>query len=122
MPEVMRAADVFVSASRVEGMSNAVLEAASIGLPIAAFAIPGIVETSEGLAGCGFFLAEPSSGAKGLRASILQALEGPVGPAWHRKRAELLRRYSVEHVAEEWNSLLSGGLGRRLIDDHTWPS
>lgn len=106
MPAVLAAADAFVTASGVEGMSNAVLEAASVGLPIAAFAIPGIVETAEACRSAGFHLANATSGHEGLGRAIRSALaERPVG-GWREAREAGLSRLSVEYVAGLWHALL----------------
>lgn len=41
MSNAYKAADLFISTSRVEGMSNSMLEALAVGLPIVAYDIPG---------------------------------------------------------------------------------
>jgi glycosyltransferase involved in cell wall biosynthesis len=108
MPDVLAAGDVFVTASGVEGMSNAVLEAASVGLPIAAFAIPGIVETAEACAGAGFHLADARSGHEGLGLAIRSALANRPVAGWRDAREVPLSAFSTEQVAGRWRSLLGG--------------
>lgn len=48
MADVLRAADAYVSASRTEGMPNAVLEAFASGLPCALSDVPGHGDTGAG--------------------------------------------------------------------------
>ncbi len=108
MPGLLAAADVFVTASAVEGMSNAVLEAASSGLAVAGYAIPGIQETAEALAGAGFYLAGPTTGASGLRAALGEALADLPDAGWRAAREVGLERFSVPMVSAEWDALLGG--------------
>lgn len=110
MPALLAAADLFVTASGREGMSNAVLEAASSGLAIAAFEIPGVQETATALANAGFYLAHPGSGASGLRASIVRGLaEIPEG-GWRPVRESMLDAFSTQTVSATWNALLGAGI------------
>jgi glycosyltransferase involved in cell wall biosynthesis len=108
MPGLLAAADVFITASAVEGMSNAVLEAASCGLAVAGYAIPGIQETAEALAGAGFHLAGPATGAAGLRAALGEALAELPDAGWRASRGVGLERFSVPTVSAQWDALLGG--------------
>jgi glycosyltransferase involved in cell wall biosynthesis len=108
MPGLLAAVDVFVTASAVEGMSNAVLEAASCGLAVAGYAIPGIEETAEALAGAGFHLAGPATGAAGLRAALGEALANLPDAGWRAAREVGLGRFSIPTVSAQWNALLGG--------------
>lgn len=110
MPTLLAAADLFVTASGREGMSNAVLEAASSGLAIAAFEIPGVLETATALANAGFCLAQPGSGAPGLHASIARGLaELPEG-GWRPVRESMIAAFSTQIVSATWNALLGAGI------------
>jgi glycosyltransferase involved in cell wall biosynthesis len=110
MPSLFAAADVFVTASAVEGMSNAVLEAASSGLAVAGYAIPGIQETAEALGGAGFHLAGPSTGASGLQAALGGALGELPDAGWRAAREAGLKQFSVPTVSSRWDTILGGTL------------
>jgi len=82
IPDLLKAADVYLSFSESEGMSNSMLEALSSGLPIIAARGPGIDQLIEdGLNG---FLVEPSD--PGSAVASLESLAGD-----DRKRLEMSR-------------------------------
>jgi glycosyltransferase involved in cell wall biosynthesis len=89
-------------------MSNAVLEAASTGLAVAGYAIPGIQETAAALAGAGFHLAEPTTGGSGLQTALCEALANLPDAGWRAAREVGLERFSVPTVSARWHALLRG--------------
>jgi glycosyltransferase involved in cell wall biosynthesis len=44
VPDLLNAADVFVSTSRSEGLPGAIVEAIGVGLPVVAFDVPGVAD------------------------------------------------------------------------------
>lgn len=107
VPELLQAADIFVTASAREGMSNAVLEASSVGLTVAGFSIPGVKEIAEALDWAGFFLADSNSGYLGLRKAIQNALKYSTRN-WRISREDNLLAFSPRKVGISWNLFLSG--------------
>jgi glycosyltransferase involved in cell wall biosynthesis len=106
IPAVLNAADTFVTASRVEGMSNAVLEASSVGLSIASFAIPGIQEIAETCGMAGFHLVPPEAGSSGLRRAIESSLQQRPAGNWRLSRETALAGFSLRTVGDLWDRLL----------------
>ena len=106
VPDILQTADVFVTASHREGMSNAVLEASSVGLNIAGFSIPGIEEIAKTLNWDGFFLAHPDSGYAGLRKAIQNALNS-LTSNWRSSRENGLMAFSSQKIGAFWSLLLS---------------
>jgi glycosyltransferase involved in cell wall biosynthesis len=96
--------DVFVSAARYEGVSNAVLEALACGTPVVATSCPsGIGEViDEG--GNGWLV--PPEDAAGLAAALERALVEGAG----LDRADIARhaatRWGVSSVARAYEALL----------------
>lgn len=71
VPELLAAADLFVLPSRLEGMSNAIIEAMASGLPVIANAVGGNVELiDEGVSG---MLSEPETPAS-MAAALVELL------------------------------------------------
>lgn len=111
MPEVLSAFDVFVLPSESEGMSNAILEAMSMKLPVVATDVGGAREQmQEG--STGYLVDYPDSTA--LAAKVLVLLRDPalrerVGSA---ARERVVRSYSsagmVREMQELYASLLHG--------------
>lgn len=111
--DILQAADVFVTASRREGMSNAVLEASSAGLAVAGFTIPGIEEIAEVFNWAGFYLVDPDSGCAGLRQAIQTAFKHSMNN-WRLSRENDLIAFSPQKIGALWNLLLSGKPSRTL--------
>jgi glycosyltransferase involved in cell wall biosynthesis len=109
-------ADVFAFSSVSEGSPGAVVEALALGTPLAAFAIPPVVElTDEGRLA---WLA-PVGSVDGLARKMLEAYGAPdrderVGAA--RRWAE---RYQLPAVAEQLGDLLERRAGRTVARDAT---
>ena len=103
--------DVFVSATRYEGMSNALLEAAAAGLPIVTTAIPEneavLTDGSDG------WLVAPGH-ADALAGAIADVMTRP-GEARRRGAAARagMRRFSLAAMVEAYSALYAGlGAGR----------
>jgi glycosyltransferase involved in cell wall biosynthesis len=97
-------ADLFVLPSRAEGISNALLEAMAVGLPVVASAVSGNTDVIEpevnGL------LVEADDPAS-LAATVLRLLDEP---GLRRRlggeaRRTVETRYSIEHVGERYVDL-----------------
>jgi glycosyltransferase involved in cell wall biosynthesis len=97
-------ADAFVLPSRAEGISNALLEAMALGLPVIASAVPGNTDVVEHEAnGLLVDVDDPAS----LGAAVLRLLDEPdlrrrLGRAARRTVAG---RYSIEHVGRRYVTL-----------------
>jgi glycosyltransferase involved in cell wall biosynthesis len=109
MAELYRAADVFVLASRAEGLPNALLEAMASGLACVATDIPG---SRDALAHGGGLLVAAED-----RDALARAIDGLAGNAPERSRlgAQARRvieeRYALGRVAERYLELYAGLLG-----------
>lgn len=106
----LRASDFFVQASLHENLSNSLLEAMAVGLPVVASAVGG---TTEVLAKGGGLLVPPDDAtALGdaivrMHASgVLRASEGA------RARQNIETNYSVQRMAEGWSAVYARILGR----------
>ena len=110
LPEYYRCADVFVLASRDEGMPNVLLEAMASGLPVVATEVAGIDELlQEGVGG----VLVPTEDPDALRDRLAEliadpALRAQLGAAG-RELAE--RKYSWRRSAEAYLRLVEEALG-----------
>jgi len=112
VPDLLRASDLFVHPSREEGFSNAILEAMSAGLPVAAFDVGGNPEAVvHGETG----LLAPARDALRLAGALAELLADPgkrkaMGEAGRRRAAD---RFSLPRMVREteslYESLLQGG-------------
>jgi glycosyltransferase involved in cell wall biosynthesis len=95
----LRAADVFVNASRAEGLSNSVLEALAVGMPVVATDIGGTREiVQHGHTG----LLVPAGDASTLADAILRAMSDGATSNWGRRaRESMLASYSLDAVAQQ---------------------
>lgn len=111
MPEVLSALDVFVLPSESEGMSNAILEAMAMQLPVVVTAVGGAPEqVEEGRSG--FLVRYPDSAAMAERVIALlgqSRLRERIGAA---ARERVVSRYSatsmVRQIEELYAKLLNG--------------
>jgi glycosyltransferase involved in cell wall biosynthesis len=107
----LAASDLAVHPSGSEGMSNAILEEMSFGLPVVAADIPGnraLIE--DGVSGLLFTRGDPKSlGAGIVRLASDPGLRRSLGA---EARRAVLAKHSLAHVADEWmrlyRSLLAG--------------
>jgi starch synthase (maltosyl-transferring) len=93
VPQLLRAADLFVLPSRWEGMPNALLEAMAAGLPVVATAVHGSRElVTDGLTG----RLVPVDDAEALERAIIELLQDPAG---RRRLADAGQRHVAEHFS-----------------------
>jgi len=118
VPAFLERADVFVLPSRAEGMSNALLEAMSLGLPVVASRIPGNVDVvQDGVDGLLFEVDDPDSLSDALIRMLGDAaLRERVGS---RARLTVVERYALGGVARRYLGLyreLTGTRGARVVE------
>lgn len=107
VPELMSAADGYVLSSAWEGMPVVLLEAAAVGLPIAATRVGGVGEVVEdGVTGV---LVPPGSAAE--LAGAMEKIEA-LAPAsrvamGERGRVLVEQQYGTDHVMEMWDRIYS---------------
>ena len=108
----IRAADLFVSSSRYEGLSNAMLESLGLGIPVVATDCPGggteiLQEGSNG------WLA-PADDPSGLAQTILNALSARCSLDAALIEARVRDRFGSERICAEYEemflSLVAGGV------------
>jgi glycosyltransferase involved in cell wall biosynthesis len=111
MPEVLSAFDAFVLPSESEGMSNAILEAMAMRLPVVATSVGGAPEViEEGVSGN--LVDYPDAGSMAARLCVLlgdAALRRRIGEA---ARTRVVARYSasgmVRQIEDLYVTLLNG--------------
>ena len=102
--DYMQQADIFVLPSRAEGMSNAILEAMAMGIPIVASNIPGndglIVNEIDGL------VTKPED-PSGLSRAIIRLIEDEHlrNKLGKEARKKAIEKYSMESVAKSYYHL-----------------
>ncbi|MCW3797362.1 glycosyltransferase family 4 protein [Sphingomonas sp. BN140010] len=111
----LSASDVYVSASRIEGMPVAPLEAMACGLPVIGSTAQGLADmlASEGPA---VGLLFPSENVAMLAAAIGRLRDDPAlrRTLGHHGRELVEQRFSIESVANALDALLHAALDRRL--------
>jgi len=109
MPGIYRRADLYVSASVEEGMSNAMLEAAASGLPMATTRCEGVDELAADNA-----VVVESATAEGLAAAIHHLVADPTRRAGMARAArELAGRFTWESAAEQYLAMYERFVGKR---------
>jgi glycosyltransferase involved in cell wall biosynthesis len=111
MPRVLKTLDIFVLPSESEGMSNAVLEAMSMGRPVVATAVGGnpyVIDEGK----TGFLVAYEDVPA--LVDRLTRILSGAVAGAeiGAAARAEVERSYSARSMVREMEDLYDEVIGR----------
>jgi glycosyltransferase involved in cell wall biosynthesis/peptidoglycan/xylan/chitin deacetylase (PgdA/CDA1 family) len=102
--------DVYVIASRNEGLPLTLLEAMAAGIPVVSTAVGGVPEII-GDAGCGW-LCRPSD-INDLATTMVKALDRPdLNLVGARGRQAVERHYSVERMACDYESLYESVLNR----------
>lgn len=102
--DCLGACDLLVSTSRVEGLSNAVLEAMALGVPVVASDIPGNRElVKPGRTGC----LVPVGDHAALASAMEHAFAHPVETGTYARQARDMIRidFSVERMAREHEAL-----------------
>ncbi len=101
----LRAADLFVLPSRMEGCPNALLEAAAAGLPIVATAVGGVPEVVRD--GQEALLVPPEGGPAGLAEAVEKLLADPALSARlaAAARQRVAERFSPPRAAEQHTAL-----------------
>lgn len=89
--DFLRSLDLFVMPSRVEGIPNALIEAAACGVPVVATSAPGMAGMSDGMDGV------PPDDPDALADAIIRALDDP--------RVPDIPVASFDEVAEEHRSI-----------------
>jgi glycosyltransferase involved in cell wall biosynthesis len=120
VPSFLRDTDVFVLPSRAEGISNALLEAMSLGLPVIVSAVPGnedVVEHErEGLL---VQVDDPGSLTTAIRRVLGDAdLRERLG---HHARRAVESRYSIVRVADRYQALYRELVGGETLGHETGP-
>ncbi|KUE90264.1 glycosyl transferase family 1 [Cupriavidus necator] len=99
IPELLRAADVFVLSSRIEGMPLAVGEALASGLPVVSTAAAGVAELAGDVATI-TPVGDAAALARGLAAAI-EELPGTQAQQ-HRRRQRVINSFDMAAVARQW--------------------
>ena len=99
IPDLLAAADLFVSTSRFEGLPGAVIEAMALGLPVVATSIPPVREVVEPGANAELF--DPGD-SEALAAIVRKLLDQPDrrSDMGARSREIFLARFTLERSAE----------------------
>jgi len=109
VPAVLAAADAFVNSSRSEGLSMAILEAMSVGLPVAATAVGGTVElVADGVNG--FLAPAGQAAALGRALAALAADPALAARLGARGRRIVLERFSLAAMAQAYAGLYAEAL------------
>lgn len=99
VPELLRAADVFVLSSRIEGMPLAVGEALASGLPVVSTAAAGVAELAGDTA-----TITPVGDAHALASALVAAIGHLPGTEAERdrRRQQIVSHFDVSAVARQW--------------------
>ncbi len=115
IPELLCAADVFVSTSRWEGSPGGVIEAMALETPIVTSDIAPVREVL-GDAASVWLVAPPEP--EGFATAIGAALDGDVSVRTAAARARFLDRYTIDRVADEMVRFYDRALGARGSSVH----
>jgi len=114
--EVLRAADALVLPSLSEGLSNAVLEAMAMGLPVVATRIGGLTEQVEDrVSGLLVEATNPIALAEAIRRLLGDSdLRTRLGQAARRAAGQ---RFSIEAMVDAYDQLYEALSGRSLASE-----
>jgi glycosyltransferase involved in cell wall biosynthesis len=107
--DVLAALDLFVVTSRVEGMSNAMLEALAAGVPVVSTPVSGAAEALEPLADGRRpgLIVEPSADALAVRLSELSADPAALRAMGDAARERTRERFAWDDKLARWEAVLS---------------
>jgi glycosyltransferase involved in cell wall biosynthesis len=111
---LLRRSDIFVLPSRAEGLSNALLEAMALGLPVVASNIPGNEEVVDHLSNGVLFSVDDASSLASALIRVLEDSELRVAIGQRALRT-VEERYELRRVARRYIELYEG----LLPDRHT---
>jgi glycosyltransferase involved in cell wall biosynthesis len=104
VPEILRRSDLYVSASRTEGMSNALLEALASGLPLVATRVGGAADiVDDGVNG--FLVSDGDTGALASALSELVGHDAKRRAMGEASRAAALTRFDLETIVDRYLGL-----------------
>ena len=108
--DVLDALDLFVVTSRSEGMSNAMLEALSAGVPVVSTPVSGAAEALDPLADGRRpgVVARPDEASLAAAVSELLADPSRLGAMSDAARARALERFDAAEKTRKWEALLGG--------------
>ena len=109
VPELLCAADVFVSPSRWEGLGSVLLEAMALEAPIVASDLPAVREViTDGATA----LLVPPEHPEALAASLVNTLADPTGAASRARaaRARFHGEYTIERIADRMHAFYDHAL------------
>jgi len=109
--DVLQDADLFVSASWLEGFGNAIWEALACGVPVVALESGAPVRSlvRDGIDGLIVPIDRPEALAEGL-ASLMG--NETVREAFASRAREVVKRFSMESALEKWDALLEAATSR----------
>lgn len=114
IPGLVAAADMFVTASESEGHPITVIESLAAGLPVVAYAVPGIHETIQD--GVNGLLAAPGAAALGAALARLAAspdLRQSLSAGARASAAQYSIHTTTRRLLERYNDLLAATAARR---------
>jgi GalNAc-alpha-(1->4)-GalNAc-alpha-(1->3)-diNAcBac-PP-undecaprenol alpha-1,4-N-acetyl-D-galactosaminyltransferase len=112
--DVLRGADLFVSASWLEGFGNAIWEALACGVPVVALEAGPAVRSlvRDGIDG----LIVSGAGPEALSAALASLMwNEPARKALASRAREVLERFSVDDALRKWDALLEEVLSRGRV-------
>jgi glycosyltransferase involved in cell wall biosynthesis len=115
MDSFYRGLDLYVHPSSAEGLSNAILEAMSHGLPVAATSVGGTGEAIEdGVSG----ILVPASDPRALAEAVLELAAAPEvrHALGHAARDRVCRRFSMDRMVQGYESLYVRAIEKRRLE------
>jgi glycosyltransferase involved in cell wall biosynthesis len=112
--EILSTADLFVSASWIEGFGNAIWEALACGVPVVAMECGSAVRSlvRDGVDGLIVDLATP----KALAAALASLMGNDTArKALAARTREVLERFPMESALRKWDGLLEDAISRRGV-------
>ncbi|MFH0926892.1 MAG: glycosyltransferase [bacterium] len=110
----LEAMDIFIMPSLSEGLSNAILEAMSMGIPVVANAVGGNLELIEDNVN-GFLV--PLGNPRIMADKVLSILEGPyskLSKIGYEGRMRVVEKFTIEHMADNYKAFYEDLLAARI--------